>query len=344
MTMSITLSGVLGAAIFEASHGERPQSAPGMARAVDLLARITGGSAVVLVRAADDRLIIDGEQVPAGAPGADLVLAMMARHGVFEIRLPAGLFVPQWESVTALLATPPELWTSADGMMEAMRQAVPGVTLVHRPDGTPGAGENGADAATTAGHTDSANGSGMDELRALVRRAGQAIAAGDWESLDAEVMGLEQFTAGAGKHVRPIIVDEWNRLFTPSLLADLVREMSLGGAATAAGRVLIRTGEPGISAVIERLGTGPVRSARRACMDWLVANPAATPALFHALSQPGTTLLRDVAEVVGRRGSDGAVGLLTPLLSHTNEEVRAAAWRALEDIGTPEAIAALRPR
>ncbi len=338
MTMSITLSGILAAAIYDAAHGERERAIPGVVRAVDLLARVTGGAAVVLVSAPEGRLAVNGEEVRADAPGAGIILAAMVAHDIAELRLPAGLFVPQWESVAALLATSPELWTAPDGMAEAMRQAVPGVTLVRR-----------AGSAVIGSHkmperSDAATGTGTDELRTVVRAASQAVSNGDWVSLDAAIVQLEEIAASSGKHLRPIITDERNRLFTPSVLADLVREMATDGATSPAGRALARTGEPGIQTVIERLATGPARAARRACMDWLVSSPDATPALFHALSQPGTTLLRDVAEVVGRRGSDGAVGLLAPLLSHDNEEVRAAAWRALEDIGTPAAIAALQPR
>jgi len=49
----------------------------------------------------------------------------------------------------------------------------------------------------------------------------------------------------------------------------------------------------------------------------------------------------DVADAAGRRALDEAVPALKILLKHHDEEVRTAAWHALEQVGTPEARRAL---
>jgi HEAT repeat protein len=53
-------------------------------------------------------------------------------------------------------------------------------------------------------------------------------------------------------------------------------------------------------------------------------------------------VLRDVIEVVGRRRLERAIPTLAAMRHHADERVRTAALRALENIGTSEAIAALR--
>lgn len=339
--MSSILSAMLGTAIFDAARGPAAPVVSGSMRAVDLLARVAGGGPVTIVAVANDAVSVNGEVLPTAAPGVDVLLDALESHRTLELHLPAGMLTPQWEALAALYATPPELWSDANGMGEALSLAVPGATLIPRRSGVPGLTRPSGETVPAADGGDRRT--GMEQLRRIVREAGEAAAARDWTGLARSLGELDDFAAHCDRHLAPVVADERSRILTPVLLADLVRELSLGGpVGTAAGRALNATGEAGVHAVMERLASGPPRAARRICVDWLVASPLATPMLLHALTRSAGTLLRDAAEIAGRRGDTAAVELLAPLLGHASEEVRTASWRALENIGTPAAIEALQ--
>jgi len=107
------------------------------------------------------------------------------------------------------------------------------------------------------------------------------------------------------------------------------------------GRALRGLGADAADAIVAAMRDAEHRPARRAYVQALAEIPESTETIIAALSGTEPRLLADVADAAGRRALDEAVPALKILLKHHDEEVRTAAWHALEQVGTPEARRAL---
>ena len=106
-------------------------------------------------------------------------------------------------------------------------------------------------------------------------------------------------------------------------------------------KAVMALGRDGVDALIEAMSGTPNSIERRAYIEALTASPDADEAILASLGSAHAELVRDSADVAGRRRMEAAIPTLGHLLKHNDERVRTAAWQALESIGTNEALAAL---
>jgi hypothetical protein len=179
-------------------------------------------------------------------------------------------------------------------------------------------------------------------LDPLLDRGTAAAARKDWDELADVLQGLHSLERIAEDAVRTIIIRERRRVVPSAVLEELVRQLPTVGAGSRIGQALSNLGIESAEAIFEVLAEGPARAERRAYLDVLSELDGAEAVLVANLSSTDPEILRDAADVIGRRRIARAVPGLAALLRHRNEEARAAAWHALEAIGTPDAMAALK--
>jgi hypothetical protein len=178
-------------------------------------------------------------------------------------------------------------------------------------------------------------------LDPLLDRGSQAADQRDWDELADVLQGLHSLERIAEESVRTIIVRERRRVVPSSVLEDLVRQLPEVGPGSRIGQALSNLGVESAEAIFEVLADGPGRAERRTYLEVLAVLDGAESVLIENLTSRDPEILRDAADVVGRRRVIAAVLPLGNLLRHSNEEARTAAWHALEAIGTPEAMAEL---
>jgi HEAT repeat protein len=122
-----------------------------------------------------------------------------------------------------------------------------------------------------------------------------------------------------------------------AVLADLSRLPEKRAERVA---VLVRAGEGGVEALVERLAatTGAERDDYLAALREL---PAAIPTLVHMLDDSRWFLARNAATLLGELKAHEAERPLGKLLHHDDERVRHAATRALMRLGTPRSMPAI---
>ena len=126
------------------------------------------------------------------------------------------------------------------------------------------------------------------------------------------------------------------------VLEAMARRVPRGGATGFVGRVLSVLGNDGAAALLDALESAHGPHERRTYIDTLVACRDSDATIVEALGNERTDIVRDAAEVVGRKRMEKAVPLLAQLLKHSKVDVRTTAWHALELIGTRDAEKALR--
>jgi HEAT repeat protein len=106
-------------------------------------------------------------------------------------------------------------------------------------------------------------------------------------------------------------------------------------------RVLLRAGEDGADALLERLAEAQKAEDRRVYIDvalWLRANAPALirdAALLHMLADDRWFVARTAAELLGEMKVTAAEEQLQSLLRHDDERIRRSAATALLQLGTP---------
>jgi hypothetical protein len=351
--MPTTLTALFAAAIHEARSAEADPT--GLQRAATML--VTAAGARRLTFSIDDhRISINGVPLHLDAPGADLVRIALERHATARLILPAGLTVRQWRDLAELYASAPGLYPTPEHVRAAVLGLVPGAAFGAGELGDPGEPDQPHDRVIpglssvgdtpprtspdlTSRQTDRASLSAA--LDPLLDRGTQAAARRDWNELADVLQGLHSLEQIADDSVRSIIVRERRRIVPSFVLEDLVRQLPAAGPGSRIGQALSNLGVESAHAIFEVLADGPSKTERRTYLEVLTMLDGAESVLVDKLAVRDIEILRDAADVVGRRRVTRAVIPLAGLLRHNNEEVRTAAWHALEAIGTPEAMGEL---
>lgn len=351
--MPTTLTALFAAAIHEARSAEADPT--GLQRAATML--VTAAGARRLTFAIDtDQISINEVPLHPDAPGAALVRTALERHATARLILPAGLTARQWCDLAELYASAPGLYPTPEHMRAAVVGLVPGAAFgpgqlgdMGEPDHPhdrviPGLSSVGdapprTSPDLTAQNTDRASLSAA--LDPLLDRGTHAAERRDWDELADVLQGLHSLERIAEDAVRSIIVRERRRVVPSAVLEDLVRQLPGAGAGSRIGQALSNLGVESAVAIFEVLADGPGPRDRRAYLEVLTVLDGAESVLVENLGSRDVEILRDAADVAGRRRLAVAVRPLASLLRHANEEVRTAAWHALEAIGTPEAMVEL---
>jgi|CXWL01.1.fsa_nt_gi hypothetical protein len=344
--MPVPLIALLAASLHEASTaGAHPAA---YARSVSLLARAVGGSAVTI--AVDgDAVQVNGMPVPGTAPGALLVARTLVRLGIGTLHVPAQVDAARWREVVELLGSAPALYPDAAAFSTALsgilaNASVSALTTTALPLGVEHESEF-SDADEWGGTTVAVGASDVERsplsnrLQPIVERGRQALEANDDATL-AEVLlelGMLDVSAGDAVSVRA----ERRRLAPPRVLEGMARSLPDPTAPVVIGRALKTLGADAADAIVEAMRDATNRVARRAYAAALSDIPEADETILAGLTGSNPQVVSDLADVAGRRAMARAVPILARLLKHHDEEVRTAAWHALEQIGTPDAQRAL---
>ncbi len=353
--MPSTLTALFATAIHEARVAEADPG--GLHRAAALLVTASGARRVEW-RVAGGHLEVYDTPVADNSPGANLILGAFATHNVARLSLPPALNANQWSELAVILAAARGLYPSPEHLRAALVDAVPGIGFV--PAETPQRDDpelaaalreipdmsafadavNPDEAVVVRRDTERSKFSGsLDPLLAAGR---DAVATFDWGRAAEVLLGLAELAARSDEAGRAIIVRERRRTIPESALQHLVREYPTAGPGSVIGRALATLGNDGAEAVLEVLAARPGKAQHRHYLELLSHLPDAEQALIRAVGSSRDHLVGDAAEVLGRRRLEAAVPILGTLLRHGNAEVRTAAWRALEAIGTDEAIRLIR--
>jgi len=328
-----------------------------MARVTDLLARAAGPGPTSW-EVEPTRLLVNGMPIPNGAPGVAIVRAALMRHHLRRLTIPGHTDAAHWSDLATTLDSANGLYPTAEQFTHAMQAAVPGSEVIVSPEAMPDiATDEGPSAAVllqtpVSPFTEAepslvsrtADRATLSVRLAPLIEAGMAAAGRwDWDGIATMVLELHALEARANDAERWIIAQERHRVVTTDVLHGMVRELPALGAGAPLSRAFATLGGEGVEAILEALADEPSRQARHSYVAALATLEHADPILMEALA-PSTpaVVLRDVIEAVGRRRLERAVPTLAAMRHHGDERIRTAAMRALEDIGSPEAIAALR--
>lgn len=350
--MPVPLTALFAAAIYQVRASS--VDPVGSERVLGLLTRAAAGS-VVVVELDDDRLLVNGVPVAGDAPGALLVRTAMIEHDTSRIQLPAGLGPRQWGDVAEIMASAPGLFPSADHVRDALTSSVPGALLVagRRPAMSDALRAALLDVPGSVPRRDKLHATVTREadraefstrLDPLLHAGAAAVAARDWPQVAQVVLDLQRLDASSDSATRTIISRERRRVAPPHVVDSLVRELTRPPVPPEILAAIHALANEGATALVEALDGAPGRAERRAYIDALVAAPEATDALVTALGSHRPDLVTGAAEVAGLRRMERAVPVLTGLLRHAEASVRTAAYRALEEIATPDAKAGLARR
>jgi hypothetical protein len=345
--MPVPLIAMLAASLHEAqTEGIDPASTT---RAISLVARAAEGTAFSLSVAGNDLLVNDAPVDPA-APGVPQVLEAMRSHHLARLQLPHGMDTALWLQLVEMLASAPGLYPTAGTFAEALQVALPGSVAV------------GADAHSVATAAPSHPvlsisqfglaaapvplGSPAGERSNLSARLDPLIAQGrdaldrnDLATLAETLLQLADLERESGDSAS--VAAERRRLAPPQVLEAMAHQLPDQNAPLVISRALRGLGAEAADAIVDAMRDATHRPARRAYIQALAEIPQSTETIVTALSGTEPQLLADVAEAAGRRALDEAVPALKVLLKHHDQEVRTAAWHALEQIATPEARRAL---
>ncbi len=353
--MSVHLTALFAAAL----HQTRAIDADpvGTDRALDLLVLATAGEAAVF-ELDGDRLLVNDIPMSGDAPGALLVRTALLEHDTSVLRLPPQLTTRQWGEVAELFASAPGLFPSADHVRESLVTSVPGATLLAY--GRPSMSDELRAALfdipdtetdlmpTAVGSTAMSRGADRAELSQrldpLLAEGFAAVEAQAWERTAEVLLSFRALEDASDSAARTIIARERRRVAPTHILDILVRLLPKHETAPVIRRALFSLGPDGANALIEALNGAPGRAERRAYIEALVASPNAEDAILTAMTSYRPALARDAAEAAGHRRMERAIPQLSAMLKHADQEVRSGAWHALEEIGTREALEALKHR
>ncbi|HEY6159557.1 MAG TPA: HEAT repeat domain-containing protein, partial [Gemmatimonadales bacterium] len=132
------------------------------------------------------------------------------------------------------------------------------------------------------------------------------------------------------------------RVYTKSALDALARLVSEPKYRADAVVALRRGGAGAVEVLMDHLVAAPTMDERRSAFDALRHMTEGTDQLVHALEHEAWFVVRNVAELIGELGMEGAVPALARRLEHEDERVRKAVAMALAKIGTRAAVEPLR--
>lgn len=347
--MPVPLTALFATAIYQVRAADSDAAA--MDRALSLLARAAGG-VPVRFELLGDRLMVNDMPVAHDAPGVAFVIEALESHDTARLALPANLEARHWREIASLYASAPGLFPTAQAILEQLAATVPGVRIasLHRA----AAGDEPTIARPNDVATESAPAliATPNDQRAelsvrldpLLLTAKRALEAHDFAEVASVLLQLRELEEKSDDATRAIIARERRRTVPTDQLDRMVRLLPKADTPPIVLRALYAIGRDGVDVMIEALNGAAGRPERRAYIEALSGAPDAEVPILTALSSHRPDLVAAAAEVSGRRRMEPAIPQLGTLLKHAEEEVRTAAWHALDRIGTPAAYDALRPR
>ena len=351
--MSVPLAALFAAAIYQvrSSLSETEE----VDRTVSLLTQATQGAAVSFEMIGDD-LRINDTPLSLEAPGTAVIRHALVDHHTARLTLPPALTARQWREVVELYASPPGLYASVDDLRDALRFTVPDA-VVSRTSGGAAEGDlrqslfelpglRGASPRHDPARATDPHDAALVELTAqldqLLQAAADARDRSDYHELAQALLQIHDLGHDKDSDLRAVVLRERRRVVPSDVLAAMARTIPRPASPAIIARVLGLLGHDGATALLAALNgaTGP--HERRAYIDALVACRDCDETIVEAMGNERAELVRDAAEVVGRKRLVQAVPLLAHLLRHAKVDVRTTAWHALEMIGTPEAMRVLR--
>jgi HEAT repeat protein len=199
-----------------------------------------------------------------------------------------------------------------------------------------------ASATEHVGNPDAAELADLTEhLDPLLLAAAAARDSRDYPRLAQALVQIHQLEDGGNDTHRAIVARERRRVVPSESLLAMARLVPKPETPAVIARALALLGTEGAAALIVMLSGAPPAHERRAYIAVLVDCHDCDDAVIAALGSTRSELVRDAAEVVGRKRLERAVPTLTNLLKRPQVEIRTAAWHALENIGTRDALKAL---
>jgi hypothetical protein len=351
--MSVPVAALFAAAIYQVRSAF--SEAEELDRTVSLLVRATDGAPVAFEVFGDD-LRINGTPLSLEAPGTAVIRHALVDHHTARLVLPAALSSNQWREVIELYASAPGLYASVNDLRDALRVTVSDAIVA----GSSGAAAEGdlrqslfelpglrgsstnLDSVRSNHPHDAALAEFTGRLDPLLQAAEQARNRADYHALAQALLQLHDLAQDKEDDLRAIVARERRRVISADVLDTMARVIPKPGASATIARALGTLGHDGAAALLGALNGAPGPHERRVYIDALVACRDCDETILEALSNERVELVRDAAEVVGRKRMVPAVPLLAHLLRHAKVDVRTTAWHALEMIGTPEALRALR--
>ncbi len=346
--MPVPLIALLAAALHEAgASGKDPAS---HARAVSLLARAVGGSALTL-SIDGDGLLVNGIPVPTQAPGVPQVVGVLTRLRLGGVTIPAEVEAPRWRDLVDILVKAPVLYPDPAGLVAALTSIAPGASIqapattpAVDPEAIPGSlvaptDAWGGESLLTLGTTGVERAEVSRRLDPILERGRLAADANDEVTLAAVLLELALLDVSSADAVS--VRAERRRLAPPRVLESMARRLTEPTAPAVIVKALMTFGAEAADAIVEVMRDVNHRTARRTFIEALTEIPDAEGTILAALTGSDPQVVSDVIEVVGRRRLVSAIPTLARLLKHHDETVRAAAWRALEELDTPDARRAL---
>ncbi len=287
-----------------------------------------------------------------------IVRAALTRHHIRQLTIPDHIDAARWSELASTLDSAAGLYPTPEQFAHALQAAVPGTDVSISSDVVQDATPEGEASsaveqrAPVSPYTEAEPGlvSEAADRAALSVRLEPLIEAGmaaatrwDWDGIAQMLLELHAIEERVNDAERWIIAQERHRVISPDMLKRMVGELPTLSPGAPLSRGIATLGREGVEAILEALADDPSRQARHSYVAALESIGHAEPALLEALTPTTpTNVLRDVIAVVGRRRLEAAIPTLAALRRHSDERVRTAALRALENIGTAEAIAALR--
>lgn len=351
--MSASVAALFAAAIYQLRSALSEEGE--LARTMDLLVHATDGSAVTFEVHGDD-IRINGMPLSLEVPGTAFIRHAFVDHHTVRLVLPAGITAKQWRGALELYATAPGLYQSVDDLRDALRSTIPGAVV----SGSSGAaaeadlrqslfelpGLRGSAWGTEPVRTADLHDAALTELTAqldpLLQAAARARAHADYPALAQALLQIHELSEGKDAELRAIVIRERRRVVPTELLDAMARTIPKPATPAVIARVLGLLGHDGAQALLGALNGAPGPHERRSYIDALVSCRDCDEPIIEALGNERAELVRDAAEVVGRKRMVQAVPLLSHLLRHAKVDVRTTAWHALEMIGTADAARALR--
>jgi hypothetical protein len=306
----------------------------------------------------EGRLAVNEYPIRPGAPGADLIVASFGEHLTRRLALPAGLAGRQWIELAGLYASAAGIYPSADHMRAAIAGLVPGAEFepstdqhadqpslreaVHHLPGMTAFTDSGSAGDTNLVSRETGLSRLSERIDPILDAARDAVARADWQQVAEQLLELESVARDSDDATRTIIDRERRRILPPQALARMLGQIPSLGASSMLRQALDSLGTAGAETILELLAEEPSRARQRLYVDVLSEMRHAEPTIIAGLGSRQDAVVRDAASVVGRRRMEAAVPILGTLLRHPNEEIRTAAWRALEDIGTAAAMDLIR--
>jgi hypothetical protein len=350
--MSTSLTAMFAAALFQVNAaGAEPEA---MDETIALLARAANGNPVSFERL-DDKLLVNDFPVSLNAPGVQHILKALSDHGTSRLALPANLEPKHWREVVDVFASMGALYPTVDDIRDALRPSVPAAVISAQ------ASEGGftdlreamfeiPGLMTDAGSSTAAEGlstpnTARSELSArldpILKDAEAAVAAQDYERLAQLILDVVAIGEQSDEATRTIVARERRRMAPQSVIGAMVRLLPRPETSPIIIKAITAMGRDGVEGMIDAMSGAATGFERRAYIEALTSSREADEAILASLGSARAELVRDAADVAGRRRMDSAVVTLGHLIKHNDERVRSAAWQALERIGTSMALDAL---